>query len=117
MERARLTAYGQEIYFDSFSPSTLLHLYLKRVGSLKHKDLEKVRAFAKSISRDGQFSFSKEHEPYRVFHDFANQVRTQYPTYSALVQTYNLLDEMVFNGLISHKIIPRWIWDLIINNK
>jgi len=114
-ERGHFLHAGEKYSFDTFPPATILHLYMKRTASLKHKDVAKVVEFAKSLSRSGQFSFKDEHGPYKVFHDFADAVRERYPLYAGLIQSYNAIDNALFGGLISHRLVPRKIWERIID--
>jgi hypothetical protein len=84
---------------------------------LKDKDLRKIWEYAASISHSGTFSFKDNHKPYRVYHEFADRIRTQYPAYTAMWRLYNLLDELFFNGLISDKLVPRKIWNRVVHGK
>ncbi len=115
-ERVSVTAAGTILSFDSFPIGTLLHLYIKRSGSLKHKDVEKIGAFSRSVSRSGAHAFGYDHAPYQVFHDFAKEIRKRYPIYSQLIRTYNCLDDVVLGGFISHRLIPRKVWKRIIDS-
>lgn len=119
LRRERMTVrLGESDYqFDSFAPGTLFHLYLNRTGSLKHKDIEKIEGFARNLSRQDKFSFSEDHAKYRLFHEFAEEIRARYPAYTRMMRTYNLLDEVFFKGLMSQKLIPRRLWDIILQGK
>lgn len=106
---------GNNIEFDSFSAMTILHLYLKRSGSIKAKDYEKIKGAANKVPETTKVSFINDHEPYKVFHQFAKEVKSKYPYHSKILQFYNYVDGLFLGG-ISHKLIPKYIWDKIINS-
>lgn len=100
------------VNFETFELGVLLHLYIQRVGSLKAKDKDKV---AELLRWPAFKENKKEHSRYQVFHDFAEELRTEYPKYSAAIKIYNTIDHLIFNSLISHKFIPQKIFKFLIN--
>ncbi len=93
--------------FATFNPHTLVHLYIHRVGSLKRKDVAKVRSFMRKCH---SHKTCKDHGVYRTFHEYSRRVRASYPIYSLCIRLYNYLDKVLFNCLLSHKIIPRRLY-------
>jgi hypothetical protein len=100
------------LHFKTFNPHTLAHLYIHRVGSLKRKDITKVRAFIRRLHSQG--SGCTEHCLYRIFHVYSKQLRVRYPFYSLFMRLYNYLDRTMFNSLLSHKFIPRGMYRTLI---
>ena len=92
----------------TFHPHVLLHRYLIRLGALKAKDIEKVRAFARHMKSVGLISFS-DHADYREYHEFARRVKERYPWYMMCLRVYNYVDHKFFNSLLSHRLIPHSI--------
>jgi len=105
---------NKEVEFTSFSVMTILHLYLKRSASLKEKDYDKIKEAAEKVSENAKVSFLREHEPYKVFHQFVKEVKSKHPFHAKVLQFYNYVDG-IFLGGISHKLIPKSIWDKIVN--
>lgn len=94
------------ISFDTLPPGTLLHMYLDRVGTLKAKDMKKIRDFSRTLSRTGTVHFAEGHEKYQAFHDFAEAMRAEYPLYTEAVRIFNEIDHTMFDSLLSGKLIP-----------
>lgn len=100
----------------TFHPSILLHRYIIRVGGLKEKDRQKVAAFARHCVRlAGSDRFLSGHADYRIFHEFARNVREKYPWYARCLRAYNYIDHQVFNSLLSHRLIPRFAFRFLLN--
>lgn len=116
IQQANIRINGNDTNIKTFAPGTLLHLYLNRVGSLKHKDIAKITKFLReSPELRAVAKNPKEHAKYRVFHEFAREIRQKYPVYSAAIKAYNLMDHALFNCLASHKFIPPKILDKLLN--
>ncbi len=85
----------------TFAPSTLLHLYLTRTGTVKEKDVQKIRNFARIMRRQGKLALGSDHAPYRAFHDFAHEIRRRYPMYTRAMQFLTMMDHFC-GGAINH---------------
>jgi len=116
--RASLNIDGEkDVSFSTLEPGTLLHLYLQRMGSLKIKDKKKLQNFLRECdSLRFSATNAEEHKKYTVFHDFAREIREQYPYYSFAIKTYSTIDYTIFNSLFSNKIIPKRIFQMLIDS-
>ncbi len=102
-ERIKVDLAGMQEHYDlrTFSPGTLLHLYLTRIGMLKPKDISKIRHFARTMKRAGQLPLGPDHAPYRTFHTFAHEMRTRYKLHNVAVKAFLFLDQ-VCHGALNH---------------
>ncbi len=115
-EKRALNVSGEVLSMETFKPEVLLHLYLKRVAGLSNMDRSKITSFLKERrSIVGTEKEHQEHKKYKIFHQFANEMRERYPLYTRTIRTYYLIDHVLFNSLLSHKIIPRMIINKIID--
>ncbi len=79
-------------------PETLLHLYIARGGSLKPKDMPKLRSLAR-FCRDHPTE-GLTHTDFEVFHRFAARMREDYPWQTSLYRFLAKLD-YISRGKIS----------------
>ncbi len=116
IEELEVTTDFGPLRFKTFSPNTILHLYICRVGAIKLKDVDKIRALARKIRKNqNNKSVKTTHDKYVAFHEFASEIREKYPVYQSFIQLYNWVDKTIFNSFISHKFIPRWLFRKLIN--
>ncbi len=87
---------GEE--FITVPPETLLHLYITRGGSLKPKDLKKIKDLARYTKQHPTPSLV--HADYEPFHDFAKKMRLDYPLENLFFRILTLIDH-VSRGAIS----------------
>ena len=106
----------QSVDIKTFNAGVLLHMYITRIGSLKSKDREKVTKFLRETPslRAAGGKDPEEHRKYRVFHEFAREVRERYPIYAASIRAYSIIDDKFFGSLISHKVIPEKLLQMLI---
>ncbi len=98
----------------SFSPETLIHLYLFRVGHIKYKDIEKIKTFLNKIKKMN-ISETVDHHLYLPYHQFAKKIRKKYNITSRLWQLYSSIDYKIFNSAITQKLVPEKIIKKIID--
>ena len=113
LEHKKLVFGGEEISFPTFPALTILHLYITRTGSLKPKDLSKLRNYARFLRKTGAYQKPDcGHDLYRGFHEFAHKVNQHYPAYRTAMRFYHCLDQ-VFGGMLTQKVIPQWLFKLL----
>jgi hypothetical protein len=107
---------GQSAAIKTFNAGVLLHLYITRIGSLKSKDRGKVTQFLRETPslRAAGGKDPEEHRKYRVFHEFAREVREKYPVYASAIRLYSIVDDKFFGSLLSHRIIPEKLLQMLI---
>ncbi|HJZ05626.1 hypothetical protein A2634_05425 [Candidatus Amesbacteria bacterium RIFCSPHIGHO2_01_FULL_48_32] len=89
--------FGEE-KFITVPPETLLHLYFTRGGSLKPKDLKKIKDLARYTKRHPTPGLV--HEDYEIFHEFAKKMRRDYPLQNLFFRILTLIDH-ISQGAIS----------------
>jgi len=95
---------------ESFNPQTLVHLYLKRIGCLKLKDIDKIKNFLREYKEKNKNpEIEENHNLYLPFHRLAKKMREKYKIVTKAWQLYNLVDYKLFNSALSHKIVPEKI--------
>lgn len=98
----------------SFSPETLVHLYLTRIGFIKPKDLDKLKKFLRKIKQTN-IPETKDHQLYLPYHRLAKRIRKRYKVMSKLWQLYTFIDYKLFNSALTHKLIPEKIIEKIVD--
>ncbi|OGD86179.1 hypothetical protein A2Z23_02295 [Candidatus Curtissbacteria bacterium RBG_16_39_7] len=74
------TVFFQGANIKTLIPETILHLYIARGGCLKPKDKEKLKLLANHIRKHPTSGVS--HEDFLPFHQFARDLRNQYPVHA-----------------------------------
>lgn len=103
------------INIQTFDPGVLYHLYLQRVGMLKHKDVSKIRAMIRDFAKRDLMPLGEDHQKYRTFHTFAHAIRDTYPAYTSAMKLYNYLDHVLSDSLLTHSIIPRKLYQWLLD--
>ncbi len=113
VEHKNLAFSGETVVFPTFPALTILHLYLTRTGSLKPKDLAKLRRYARFLRQEGAYQ-NKDcgHARYRCFHAFAREVNARYPGYRTAMRAFHHLDAAC-SGLLAQKAVPRWLFRIL----
>jgi len=87
-----------ETTITTIPPETLLHLYIARGGSLKPKDMPKLRKLARFCANHPTKGLV--HSDFEVFHRFAARMRSDYPWQTSLYRFLAQVD-YVSGGKIS----------------
>lgn len=107
-----VNAGDQQLKVKTFPAETIIHLYLNRVGSLKPKDISKIKEFLrfnKEVDRS-----KLDHELYLPFHRFAKRIREKYRITTKALQIYNYIDHKFFHSVFSHKIFPKKLLEFLL---
>lgn len=92
----------------SFCPETILHLYLVRGGSLKQKDLPKLTGLVRGIAACPTLGLT--HKDFYVFHQFAKEMRSEYPFLSRTFEAFFALDNLLGNKISDADRLVYGLW-------